>query len=329
MIAQQRLEDLIRANISLESPSGLGFEGVKCEVCNDYKIRGAFKFEEGQVRYNCFNCGAAGNFTEFSGRISKNMRNILGSFGLEDTDISTVVNTAFFNKQEDEETKVSLASLSKVSTVTPEIKLPAGAIKLGESDQHLDTQIEIAKYLEDRRIDTSKYEFYFSTEERFKNRVIIPFFRNNKLIYWQARTIDPNEKKRYDNAPVGRESVMFNMDLLRQRTDSVLFVVEGVFDAMSLDGIALLGSKITEAKLILLSESIRPLTFVIDKDQNGKALGEKLISAGMAITVAPEGANDVNESFKKYGSIWTVNELMKNTRSDTDGAKLLINLHCK
>lgn len=328
MIQQAKLEDLIREKIPFGGADSRGFFSLKCQCCNDYKIRAGFKFENNSIIYNCWNCSLASVYEEFSGKISKRFRSILNDYGIDDTEISSVVNTAFFNKKQSENSKITLSSLTKVNTNTPTIKLPEKSFPLGHNE-FIDYQTKLAEYLIKRKINIEKYPFFFSLEERFKNRIIIPFYRNGNLIYWQARSIDTLEKKRYDNAPAGRESVIFNFDKLRSYSKQPLFVTEGVFDAMMFDGVAILGSKLNDAKTELLSSASRRLVFVIDKDKNGKHLAEEVLKLGWEITFVPDGAGDLNESVRRFGFTWTANHLMKNIPKNADVSRLALELNCR
>lgn len=326
MIKQQRLGDLIHDSIILK-PVSSGWETCKCPLCNDYKDRGGFKFEGDTIIYSCFNCGVKSVFEEFSGDLSKHFRRILNSFGIEDSEISSVVNTSFFNKKDSEEKTITLSKLTKVNTTTPTVKLPEKSFPLGHPE-FLEYQEKLITYLINRKVDLDKYKFFFSLEPRFKDRIIIPFYRQGKIIYWQARHIDSAEKKRYDNAPVGREAVMFNFDQLNRYTDAPLFITEGVFDAMMVDGISILGSKMSEAKIELLAKTHRRIVFVIDKDPNGRHLAESVLKAGWEIAFAPDGAEDLNNSVSRFGLSWTIYEVMKSIVPAGDAARLAININC-
>lgn len=327
MIKQQKLEDLILESIILK-PTSTGWHVCKCQLCHDYKERGGFKFDGGAVGYSCFNCGKTGKYEEFSGEMSKNMRHILNTYGIEDSEIDVVVNSAFFNKKEDT-TKITLGSLKKVNTATPTIKFPTKTFRLGSTTEEMDYQQRIANYLLKRSIDLDKYPFYFSLDPRMKDRVIIPFFRNGNLIYWQARSINADEKKRYDNPNVSRDAVIFNFDQLQSYNPTPLLVCEGVFDAMMFDGIAVLGSKLSDAKLELLSKSNRRLVFVIDKDKNGAHFADAILQCGWEITFAPRGADDLNQSVQRFGRSWTARQLIKNIPQDDASARLAISFNCK
>jgi hypothetical protein len=256
------------------------------------------------------------------------MRGVLHCFGLSDEQLDEVTNSAFFFKKSESST-ITLDSLQKVSTATPTIELPPRSHALGGTLEHLDIQVPLVQYLDRRRVDFNRYQFYFSLDEKFKHRVIIPFYRGSRLIYWQARSIDDSEKKRYENPSISRGAVLFNFDQLHSHSSLPLLVSEGVFDAMMFDGVATLGSKLNDAKVELLRQTSRRIIFVIDKDKNGHDLAEKVISLGWSITFAPEGSKDVNDAVQKFGRCWTAWQLASTATSDEASARLLTSIKCR
>jgi len=300
----------------------------KCALCGDYKERAGFKFEDGKCVYHCWNCARANTYEEYSGRMSRGFREVLRAYNFDDTEISSAVNLPFFTKKPTEEKTITLDKLTKINTATPTIELPPKTFLLGHP-QFIEYQEKLVAYLLDRKVNLDNYYFYFSLEQKFLNRIIIPFMRQERLIYWQARSIDPNEKQRYINAPARREAILFNFDQLSAFSPAPLFITEGVFDAMMLDGVALMGSALNPAKEKLLSESSRRLVFVIDKDRTGRALAERVLERGWEITFSPAGTEDLNHSVRRFGMSWTINELMKSIRQKGDAAQLLINVNCQ
>lgn len=328
------LENLIRDRVHFTRVAGTGFHHCVCEVCHDHSDRGGFKFDGDEVGYNCFNCGAAGKYTENSGELSRKFRKILNAFSIENEEIDKILGKAFFAKAEAERNTISLADVSnkkekKNYLITPEVPLPKGAERLGATDKAIDVQVKIATYLMLRKIDIETYPFYFSLDKSLINYVIIPFYRNGKLIYWQGRNYNngSSKKDRYNNCTEPKENIIFNFDELFRGTGP-LFVTEGVFDAIPLNGIALLGSKINDAKLEILKKSKRDLIFVIDKDKNGRFVAEKAIENGWKITFAPQFTDDVNKSIITYGKTWTIFQLFKQVPQNTFEAKMLVELYC-
>ena len=329
MIKTKTLEQLIREKIFLGPVSNTGYHRLKCECCHDYQPRAGFKFEDNSVFYSCFNCGLKPMYEEDSGKISKKMRSVLNDFGIADEEIDKVINSSFFNKdkKDTESTVITLASMKELDLSTPEIKLPPKSFRLGGLE-HQEIQAPLIKYLKNRAIDVNEYPFWFSLEPRYDQRVIIPFYRNKKIIYWQARTILDDVKPRYDNCSAPKTAVIFNYDQLYSWSKLPLFVTEGVFDAISVNGIALLGSMINENKIEVLSKCKRRLIFVIDPDKTGRSVALKAIEHGWDITFT-SGDFDINKSIIKYGRLWTIYNLMKNIPKNKFEAELRVNLLCK
>lgn len=322
------LEELIRTKVALGRESNTGFHVVKCRVCNDYKIRAGFKFSNGEVGTSCFNCGANAVFVEGSNTISKKFREILHAYDISDAEINEVLGRSFFSSQNKEPEVITLESIRKLSCKTPEVELPPNSYLLESPEVSRLTQNSVYKYLYDRNLHHSQRPFYYSTDERFANRLIIPFYRNNKLIYWQARAIDDTEP-RYLNCETPKDAVIYGYDELTRWSQLPLFVTEGVFDAIPIDGISIIGSRLNECKLELLSKSNRELIFVIDPDKNGKSLGFTALENGWKITFTTENSIDVSKSIQLYGKLFTIATLMKNIPSGRLEAELKLNMLCK
>lgn len=326
MFKARSLQSLITEKITLGKISNTGYHTIKCECCHDYKMRGGFKFEDGLVYYACFNCGLKPIYTENSGVMSKTFRKVLKDFGITDPEIDGIINLAFYNKKKDEDPVITLESLKKPKIVEVEVKLPRGSIRLGSTDDNPTIQTSIRDYLKSRHIDPHSYPFYYSLHPKFLNRVIIPFYKNKNLIYWQARSII-GEEPRYRNCEVPKTNIMFNIDQLTSWSAQLpLFVCEGVFDALPIEAIGTLGSALNDEKIELLNRTKRRLIFIIDKDVNGRHMGEIALKNGWDITFSP--GKDVNDSIMKYGMIWTVYELMRNIPKSNLDANLQLKLNC-
>lgn len=310
MIEQRTLADIIREKVYLGSTNSRGFNPVKCQVCSDYQERGAFKFDGDTTGYACWNCGAKFKYEEGSGRLSKNARDILRHFGIERSDLSDI-RSAMFAGIKKEEADISLEAMKKVKLFTPEIALPEHSFPIGHPD-HEEAQLPLAEYLTSRRIDPIRCHAYFSLDRRYLRRVIIPYLRDGKVIYWQARTIDPGVKPRYLNSPISRDAVIYGYDELFTWRETPLFVTEGVFDAISLSGICILGSSLNAAKLEVLKRCRRRLIFVIDRDRTGEGLGKAALENGWEITFVDERVADANQSVQQFGLPYTIYTLLKN-----------------
>lgn len=325
MIKQKTLEELIRENVFLGARERNGFEPIKCQICMDYKNRGGFKFDAGRVGYNCYNCGHKATFEEGSLKMSGAMRKVLTSLGISTASIDEVTNTSFFHIKQEPDV-IKLPDPDEINIIAPPIKLPPNSYRLGYSELEEDRQVQIIQYLEGRYVDSFSYPFYFSTSERVNNHVIIPYYRGTEIIFWQARCVDPTQKKRWENSYVTRDAVIFNMNELYNNSSQPLLVCEGVFDALMFNGIAILGSKLTPAQKIILSKSKRRLVFAIQRDQNGLELAKIALELGYEFVIAPEGVDDFNDAVKRYGRIWVAAYIMKNIHTNTTAGLLALQL---
>ena len=316
------LSDLLVTKLFLGKESSTGFRQLKCACCSDHSPRAGFKFESNLVIYNCFNCGIKLVYEENTGKFNKNTRNILSAFGITREELEDISNSIFFAAAPAEQPKeINLSDLKKPNFSTPEVALPPRSFHLG-SDQHFDLQIPILEYLEHRGIDAHENSLMYSCDEKYLRRVIIPFYRDGKIIYWQARTID-QIKRRYLNCVISKEAIFYGYTELFKWDTSPLFITEGVFDAMQLRGVSIIGSELNQTKLELLHRSKRRLIFVIDRDSNGHHLGKIALQNNWEITFVDVNADDVNDSVKKFGLQYTVYSLMKNISRDSTKFKSL------
>ncbi len=105
----------------------------------------------------------------------------------------------------------------------------------------------------------------------YYGRIILPFKRHGKLIYYIARTLI-NDELRYKNPAVtdcgvSKSELLFNEDALNIYDDC--FLLEGVFDALTLGPNALSSqgwSLSKEQKAIIMRSACKHLIIVPDKD---------------------------------------------------------------
>jgi hypothetical protein len=281
-------------------------------MCHDQKDRGGFKFDPDHTGYSCYNCGAKFKYEEGSGKLSKNAREILEAFGITRDDLTGIRSAMFAEVKEDSE--ISLDELKKIKLITPEVTLPDRCYPLG-ADHNDELQEPLIEYLLSRKVDPLAVRAHFSLDPRHLRRVIIPYYRDGKVIYWQARSID-NIKPRYVNCTASREAVLYGYDRLYQYDPAPLFVCEGVFDAIVLDGVCILGSTLNAAKLEILKKCRRRIIFVQDPDGNGDALTALALEHGWEISYFDKRGVDASKMVELYGKPLAIYQLMKNvTRS--------------
>ena len=311
LVKAKSLWQLIEERVPLGKESAKGWRAVRCPVCHDHSERAGFKHDDIYVGFSDFNCGIKFKYEEGSGKIGRDARRVLEAFGITREELNEVTGSSFLLKKA-ETKEITLESMKpQVSLYTPEVKLPPNSHPLG-SDFCDELQAPIIEYLLSRHIDPLRLNAHFSTDPKFLNRVIVPCMREGKVIFWQARTILPGVKPRYMSPSVVKDAVLWGYDNIFKNYDQPLFITEGIFDAEPLDGIALLGSKLNEAKLEILNRSKRRKIVVVDRDDNGSALAEMALEHGWEITFTALGAGDVNKSVQTRGRLLTIWDLLKN-----------------
>jgi hypothetical protein len=289
-----------------QTPSGwVAFNAV---CCDDKRQRGGFIVNAGDaVSYHCFNCGFKCSWQP--GRhISKNMNKFMRDLTIPDDVI---------NQLRLEALRLDDASTTEIRSVIPKFEkraLPMDSIsfeelttflKLPDGDYAVPTKFaESVAYLVERKIDPFAYPFYWTNKVGFNNRIIIPFLYNNELVGWTARAINDAKPKYLSEQQPG---YVFNLDAQHDDREFVI-VCEGPFDALSINGCALLGAEIKDSQNWLLKQLGKELVLIPDKDHEGPRTVEQAIEMGWSVSMPdwPQGVKDVNDAVIKIGQLATL-----------------------
>lgn len=273
---------------------------------------------DGGVSYHCFNCGFITSYQP--GRpLSYKFRKLLGWFGASENDISRLVIEAIrvrelFSPEELEEKEVKEEVNFKVRP------LPEGALTFYELldfyilndgkniPENLNTAVD---YIQDRRIDFEKYNFYWTpeTEHNYHKRVIIPLYWKKQLIGSTARTFADGVKPKYYSDY--EANYVFNTDMQTPEKQFVI-VVEGPFDAMSIDGVAIMSNECNRIQADIIDDLDREVIVVPDRDRAGAKLVDQAILYGWSVSfpVWQETCKDVNEAVVKYGKLFVLKSII-------------------
>jgi hypothetical protein len=313
------LENLIKQHVNLNNrSSSSGWWVCKCLVCNDYKKRAGFIFENNETSYNCFNCSIAAkhNPDEYSS-ISKKMIEVLDSFNIPEEEYRQIsFNSLSSNKSIKEKD-------DKLNTTMVPISFPEEFILL---EHATDVWATIAnEYLMyDRKINPKAHPFYIldkekqskKIEKKWRGRLIIPYFRNKKIIWYQGRDLRPNSKLRYLNAQSESGCILSDYDILFNHTDKPLFILEGFFDAILLNGIAIFGNKIKNGQIELINRSNREKIYIPDITGKGFIAAKQALDLGWNVSVPDIGeCKDINEAIIKYGKLYVMKTIMQNSNN--------------
>jgi len=139
--------------------------------------------------------------------------------------------------------------------------------------------------------------------------VIVPFTYDGRIVGHTTRYLDDKTPKYVQDIQPG---YVFGTDLQKSDWQHVL-VMEGVFDALSISGLAVLHAEINDAQARLIRSLGREVTVVPDQDEAGLKLVDRAVELGWAVSIPdwPAGCKDVNDAVKLYGRLGALLTIMQ------------------
>ena len=293
------------------TPSGwVSFNAVCCQHNGsdtvDKRSRGGLKPTESGWSYHCFNCNYTASF--ILGRtVSFKARRLLSWLGVPDAEID-VLNLESLRHRSihgilDDRQRMfnTLAGIEFA-----EQELPALSELLTGDDLR-------REYLRLRRVpDDYPVMIQDHPEKSWRHRpsVIIPFTYDDRIVGHTQRFLDDRRPKYISNSQPG---YVFGTDLQHSDWTHVI-VVEGIFDALSIGGLAVMHSTISDEQARLIRSLGREITVVPDQDQAGIELVDRAVELGWAVSIPPwpDNIKDVNDSVVRYGRLATVLTIFEN-----------------
>lgn len=269
----------------------------------DTRMRGGIKFDGNNWSMHCFNCGFTCNFV-LGRSITNKTRNLLVWSGIDEHQVK----------------RWSLESLRQKNLIDfttptrPKIKIKFDDHKLPEGqlvDKNDPSHKVYVDYLQSRKIDSNDYPFLITPNEkgRMANRIIIPYTYQNKIVGHTSRFLD-NKFPKYINEQ--QPGYVFNFDMQRPEWN-VCIVTEGIFDALSIDGVAVMHDDINLDQVLLLSTLHKQIIVVPDRDKTGLNLCDKALELGYSVSLPnwDSSVKDVNDAVVKYGKLPTLLSILQ------------------
>lgn len=260
---------------------------------------------DGSVSYHCFNCNFKASYQP--GRhLTFKFRKLLKWLGADDTDIKRLVIEAIRVRE--------LVAPEAVKAEVQEEQIDFKARDLPEDAVNLvalDYVHQALEYCVARKIDIAKYQFYTTRQEQYNlhKRIIIPFIWQGRTIGYTARAVTDGVKPKYHSSY--EPNYVFNIN--NQLPDSKFVIVcEGPFDAMSIDGVAVLNNECNETQADIIESLGREVIVVADRDQAGAKMINNAIEYGWSVSypVWLETCKDVNEAVVKYGRLFVLKTIL-------------------
>ena len=282
------------------------FNAVCCQYRGhkpDRRGRGGIMLDGENWTYHCFNCNFKCNFT-LGRTINKNTKQFLSYCGMDKDDINKYSLESLQHKDLLDFIKVKK---EKKKIKFKELHLPDAELIDINNPRHK----VYVDYLNKRKINVSDYPFMCTPdmEGRQANRVIIPYTYENKIVGHTSRYLDDRIPKFINDQQQG---YVFGVDL--QKEDwQICIVVEGIFDALSINGCALTHNTISDQQAEIIKNLNRKVIVVPDQDKTGLQICDRALDLGFYVSI-PEwdiDVKDVNDAVVKYGKISTLLSILQ------------------
>jgi hypothetical protein len=264
----------------------------------DKRQRGGIKpGADGSWSYHCFNCGYTASFV-LGRNLTFKARKLL----------------EWLNVPTEEIERINLESLKHKSIEgllgeRQQIVNQLQNIVFEDRDLPADTQPLNATgeaYLRSRRLPVD-YPFMYKTMPR--PGIVIPFTHDNQVVGHTTRFLDDRTPKYIQDIQPG---YVFGTDLQGSSWQYAI-VVEGVFDALSINGLAVLHAEINDAQVRLIRSLGRDVVVVPDQDEAGMRLVDRAVELGWSVSMPdwPADVKDVNDAVIRWGKLATLITIMQ------------------
>lgn len=291
------------------SSGWISFNAPCCEYngeSKDRRQRGGIKMTGQDWSYHCFNCGYTASFIQ--GRnLSFKARKLLSWVGVPVEEIERINLESLRHKN----MEGLLSERQRVTNALQGIKfqtrdLPPAA-ELVTTEHSIQWQ-----YLRDRKVPEDYPIMTVINNDSVhwtRPQVIVPFTYDNEIVGYSSRMLDNRQPKYIHDTQPG---YVFGTDL--QGTDwRYAIVVEGVFDALSIGGLAVLHAEINDAQARLIRSLDREVIVVPDQDEAGMKLVDRAMELGWSVSMPewPADVKDVNDAVIRWGRLITLLTIMQ------------------
>lgn len=287
-----------------QTPSG--WVSFNCPVCDDRRSRGGIKLSDQGWSYHCFNCSATASFV-LGRALSYRARKLLTSLRVPEQEIDllnleSMRHRSVFGLLDDRAKVVNQLSNINFEEIDD---FPPGSELITP---------DLPKYWQYLRSRAVPEDFPVMTTIRtdgihwVREHVTIPFTYDGKMVGWSARMLDGKTPKYISHSQPG---YVFGIDLQHPDWQHVL-VMEGLFDALSTGGVAVMHNTISDAQARLIRTLDRQVTVVPDQDEAGLELIDRAVELGWAVSIPnwPD-CKDANDAVRKYGRLATLLTIMQ------------------
>lgn len=342
-IIQQIVYSHLPAAKKSTSGGWMSFNAVCCQhrgESRDKKRRGGVIFGgDGGITYHCFNCQFKTSWRPGRG-ISIRFRKWLSWINMPQNEIDNLrlqvlrfADERWIKTQTVTEIKFETKQLPEGSSTFAELATWFSLLQNSDAIQddqrkELEELADVVNYADARLLLRQDNEHLAWTPQKISHlnqRLIIPFRYQKQIVGYTARAIDDKVNPRY--LTVADAGYVFNMDAQTRQRQFVI-VCEGPIDAITLDGVAVLGSSINATQAKLINSLQRQVIVVPDFDQHlnkhnrsiwpGHNLVKQAVDLGWSVSFPNwrEQCKDINSAAQRYGKLFTLKNILDNALSN-------------
>lgn len=193
--------------------------------------------------------------------------------------------------------------------------------------------IQALQYLRNRGLNDSlisEYKIGYCFSGKYNNRIIIPYYENNELVYFVGRDFLDVQKPKYLNAEWEKMHFLFNYERVKKSSRDFIIVVEGAMDIFSAPNhtVCLLGKFVSAEQKKLLSK-YRKIYVALDSDAilDSHKLIESISSnynGELYVVYFPEGEDPSSLGNRVWDYLRVAKRIIPDTAGSTDLYKLLL-----
>lgn len=299
------------------TPSGwTSFNAVCCHnrgENRDTRARGGILQNDISFQYHCFNCNFKAGWS-LGKSLSSNTKKLMQWLGVDDSEITRLSLEALKTKEDIPKTKKEFSSEIKERQLPELSKSLVDWANEDLAQEEYESLLEIFKYLNFRGMNIDWYPWHWSPSPGYKDRLLIPFYQDNKIVGFTGRKITEGKPKYLSDAQPG---YVFNIDRQTQDKDFVI-VVEGQFDAIAVDGVAIMHNEPNQVQVQKIKSLNKEVIVVPDRDKAGAKLLNAAIANDWHVSLPPWDTKikDVADAVKTYGRIYTMYSILRYKESN-------------
>lgn len=269
----------------------------------DTRKRGGIRFDGDGVVYNCFNCKFSTGWQPGS-PLGEKMKTLARWMGASEDLIKEMTFEALKTESADYVHEHHENKIEFTDKDLPEGSMPLSEwIKL-EQDGLDELLAPVIEYVAGRGFDPLNEHFWWSPSAGYETRVIIPFRWEGRIVGNTARKVTAGRPKYLSDQ---HPHFVFNFDN-QSEEQRYIFVCEGPFDALSVNGVALLTNEVAEQQARIINSLGAEVIVIPDQDPAGLMLFDRAaeLNWSVAMPTWDDDVKDVADAVQRYGKLFVV-----------------------